>query len=187
MKLKKIIALTLTVLMLLPLVACGGTTGGGETGGEVTGEVYDAGEVSALVPTGWKAFPQHDAFSSDANAMLTDVINICKGGESDMDLFSKPYIRFDFGGPDKDLYMTDKDFYDNVQDLEPITTGEHTWNGFSGESLGTKLVVLFCEEGDIQYQATLFTEPSSGKISLEDADVLAILASVAPTGEAAAS
>lgn len=184
---KKWIALMLAAMLLLTLAACGGTTEtpaaaeSAETA--VAGETYDAGQVSALVPGGWKAFPQHDVFSDDPNAMLPDVINICKGGESDMDLFSKPYIRFDFGGANKTLYMADKDFYDDVKDLDPITTGSHTWNGFSCDNYGSKLTVLFCEEGAIQYQASIFTETSGGKISLEDADVLAILASVAPTGE----
>lgn len=183
----KVVSVLLCVMLCAALLtACG--EGGGTTAtdpAEVTGETFDAGKVSALVPSGWKAFPQHDVFSDDPNTMLPDVINIIKGGTSDSDMFTKPYIRFDFGGEDKELYFTDKDFYDDVVDIEPITTGEHTWTGFSCTSLGYKMTILFCEEGNIQYQATVYTEQSGGKISLEDADVQAILASVAPSAAAA--
>ena len=180
--LKLVSVLLCVVLCAVLLTACGEQAAPAATDpAEVTGETFDAGKVSALVPNGWKAFPQHDVFSDDAKAMLPDVINIIKGGSSDTDMFTKPYIRFDFGDAEKTLYFTDKDFYDDVADLEPITTGEHTWNGFSCTSLGYKMIILCCEDGDLQYQATIYTEQSNGKISLDDADVQAILASVAPS------
>ena len=187
---KKLTAVFLALVMVLSLAACTavqnllpGKSDGGDTTAQVSGETFDAGRISVLVPSGWNAIPQHDVFSDDPNTMLTDVINVCKGGSAPEDLFSKPYIRFDFGGKDKTLYMADKDFYEDVVDLEPLTTGDHTWNGYSCNNYGTPLTVLFCEEGEIQYQASVFTETSGGKISLEDADVLAILASIAPTSE----
>ncbi|MBQ7566912.1 MAG: hypothetical protein IJT18_07315 [Oscillospiraceae bacterium] len=188
---KKLIAILLAALMLLSLAACGETpatdttntetAASGEESAAVAGETFDAGQITVTVPSGWTAIAQHDVFSDDPKAMLTDVVNVCKGGTTADDLFSKPYIRFDFGGANKTLYMADKDFYDDVVDLEPIVTGDHTWNGYSCNNFGYKTTVLFCEEGALQYQAMIYTEMSGGKISVDDADVQAILASVAPT------
>ena len=104
---KKLIAILLAALMLLSLAACGDkpaeNTTDTETAAEsgetaaVTGETFDAGDITVTVPSGWTAIPQHDVFSDDPKAMLTDVVNVCKGGKTADDLFSKPYIRFDFG------------------------------------------------------------------------------------------
>jgi len=59
--------------------------------------------------------------------------------------------------------------------------GAHSWSGFIGEDGYGKSAVLWLEEGDIQYQAIIWLEVEGMSISLADADVQAILASVAPS------
>ena len=209
---KKLTAILLALTLLLALAACGGdkptepaaqpTTQNTQNEpsaaneepsatGEIKGELYDAGNVTVFVPEGWKAFPQADVFSDEEGAVNPDVLRVCKGGETDWDLFSKPNIQINYWGPSVTGMLTDKDWYDNAEDIDPITTGEHNWIGYKGESLGSKLIILFEDLGNIQYQATLWYETDGGSISLEDPDVLAILASpfasdgTVPTGAAA--
>jgi len=155
--------------------------GRSDQSGSGEGELYDAGNVTVLVPAGWKAFPQSDVFAEEEGAMNPDVIRVCKGGETDWDLFTKPSIQINYWGPSVTGLPTDKDWYEDAKDLEPITTGDHHWTGFQGASMGSKLIVLFEDLGNIQYQATIWYETDDGSISLEDADVQAILASPFPS------
>ena len=154
---------------------------------QVPGEIYDAGEVQALVPNGWKVIPIVDVFS-ESNELEKDAFNICKGGESDMDLFTKPYIRFDYFGPDTEMMKPTKDWYSNTEDVEEFQAGTHKWSGFTAEEYGGKLAILWAEEeGGHQYQANVWLEVEGNKISLDDEDVLAILASVQPSDGTAGS
>ena len=150
-----------------------------ESGG---GELYDAGNVTVLVPAGWKAFPETDVFAEEEGTMNPDVLNVSKGAETDMDLFTKPYVRINYFGPSVQMGKPDASWYEDVKDVAPFTAGEHQWYGFTCDSLGSDLAILWC-----QYQASIFLGTGSEAISHEDADVQAILASVAPSDPNAAS
>ena len=152
---------------------------------DVAGEVYDTGEFMALVPEGWAAFPITDVFSDDS-AADTSCFNIIKDGTSDLDLFSKPYVRLDYYGPDTMMMKPSSEYYENVQDVAPVQLGDHLWSGFIGEDGYGKSAVLWLEEGNIQYQAIIWLEVEGKTISLDDPDVQAILASVAPSDGSAA-
>jgi len=154
---------------------------------ETAGERYDAGNITVLVPEGWKAFPDLDVFSEEEGATNPDVLNVSKGGQSDMDLFTKPYVRIAYSGPSVQMLEPDADWYEDVEELDPIITGEHEWSGFSCKSMGVPLTILWCEEGSIQYQATLSLGSDGDTISHQDADVQAILASVQPSDGASAA
>ena len=178
---KKLIAMMLVLTMVFVFVACGEEAAPAANGGdEITGEVYDAGNVQVLVPGGWKAFGVSDIFGEDG-AMDPDAVQICKGGETELDLWSKPYIQINYYGADTDMMQPSKDFYDNAEDIDPMTIGSHTWNGFTCESLGAKIAILWAEDGDHQYQASVYLEAGDETISLTDADVQAILESVTPS------
>jgi len=156
-------------------------TSNGSAAPTVAGELFDAGNVTALVPEGWMAFPESDLFSDDPDAVDPDVITICKDAESDFDLFSNPYVRIDYYGPDRDLWEPSKEWYDDAKDLDPTVIGPYTWNGFQGTSFGTPTIILWTVDGENEYQISIICEASNGKISLEDADVQAIIASVMPS------
>ncbi|MBQ2697405.1 MAG: hypothetical protein IJF59_01915, partial [Clostridia bacterium] len=184
------------ILCVLPLCSCSSGGGEGESdesgsqnaqsgspqgeAPQVPGEMFDAGRVKALVPEGWKGFPQKDPFSDQEGATDPDVINICKGATSDLDLLSKPFVRIDYYGPDTQMGGGLKDWYSNTEDLAPLQCGGYTWEGFTTTDYGL-MAVLVTEDGDHQYQASVYLETDDGKISLADADVQAILASVAPS------
>jgi len=146
----------------------------------VPGEIYSTGEFQALVPEGWTAFPIADAFSDD-NTVDTSCVNIIKGGESDMDVFYKPYIRLDYYGPDTDMLKPSSEWYENVEDIDTMQLGEYSWSGFTGTDGYGKMAVLWAEKEDFQYQATICLEIEGKSIGVEDADIQAILASVAPS------
>ena len=198
---KKLSYVLLALALLLSLAACGGKTETpAETGqpsqtsspeaatkpaadASTKGEFYDTDNFKVLVPDGWKAFPQHDVFNDDPNVMNPNIIQICKGATSDFDLFSKPLITINYAGKNTLLSAPSKGFYDNVEDMNDVTTGDHTWSAFKCESMGQKMIILFEDQGVIQFQASVGYETSGGSISLDDADVQAILSSIAPTNE----
>lgn len=189
MKLRMISLILALLLCSVALFACQSETpdvpqpeDGGNTEAPAESETFDAGNFSAAVPQGWKAFASQDLFSEEENAVNPNQLSICKGGETEFDLFSKPYIQFDYYGPDREMMRPSKDLYQESADLEPITAGDYTWEGFTAVSGGNKLAILFTEvgEGEHQYQATLWYEVNGTAFALTDADVLEILASVTP-------
>ncbi len=183
---KRLLLLTLTLIFCLTLFA--GCGGGKESenpgsGGEAMdkGTVFDAGEVCVSVPDGWKAFNVYDMFAEDPNTIKPTDVRVIKGGESDADILTNPYVEIVYYGPSKDLVPPTKDFYDEATDIEPFTAGGYTWEGFTALSFDTPLALLWTSDGDIQYQANIWLEASDGKIELDDADLIAILASVKPS------
>ena len=72
---KKVFVLMLALMICLTFLAgCGSkepaATDSQDTNAqaaqtEISGDVFDAGEVSALVPAGWKAFAVPDVFSEE--------------------------------------------------------------------------------------------------------------------------
>ena len=187
---KKLIALLLALSMVVCFAACGGNenneqkndgpnAGNKEPAAEITGETYDAGNVSVLVPDGWKAFPVSDMWSDEENATDPDQVNVVKGGETDFDLLTKPYIQivhYEPGG----MVTPSKEYYENAADVESITAGGLTWEGFSGEGLlGDTLIVMWTTNADgHQFQLNIFNKTDAAEFALTDADVLAILGSI---------
>lgn len=182
---KKMIAILMTVLMSMSLLAgCGGSGGGGDTSSNeitVKGTVFDAGNVKALVPEGWKAFEVPDAFSDE---MDPDIMHIIKGGSKDTDMLSHAYIRLEYFGPDRWMLTPDKEWYEDCTDLQPFEAGGYTWNGFSGMTMDTPITVLWTEADNIGYQLNLMTDADKSSFKLEDADVQAILMTLRPSTEA---
>lgn len=195
---KKIIAMLLALSMMTAFTACGGDkdkepagdqsstaekADAGTDSGEISGETFDAGNVNVMVPGGWKAFPVSDVFSEEENATDPNAIQIAKGAESEWDLFSKPYLDIDFYDAETSGLITpDKEWYDNAVDISPVTTGDLTWEGFTAVSFEVPMTIIWTTDSEgNQYQVTVWTEMSDGTISLDDADVQAILASLKPS------
>ena len=192
---KKLLCILLALCLLASLAACGGKDNASPTpdmstaapvqtaapGGAATGEFYDTGNFKVLVPDGWKAFPQHDVFNDDPNAMNPNIIQIGKGAASDMDLYSKPAITINYAGKGTTMMAPSMDFYDDVEDMPDVTTGSHKWSVFRCVSMGQKLYMLFEDQGKLQFRAAVTYETDGGSVSLDDTDVRAILDSVAAT------
>lgn len=154
---------------------------------EIEGEFFSAENVKAVVPEGWMAFTIADVFSDVEGAKDPDVIQICKGAESDFDLFTNPYVQINYYGPDVEFFAPGKDWYTDTEDIKPFKAGNHEWEGFTGYSDEYLFAILWCIEGDIEYQATMWLNGENISINYNDEDVLAILASVAPANGTSSS
>lgn len=174
---KNIVFILVAVLLTAMLAGCSSTLATTDPL-EITGETFGNGNISALVPDGWMGFHGTDYFGEYKEGYDPNVIQIAKGAESEWDLLTTPYIMIGYFGPDNPMIEPMKEFYEETADIEPVTIGDYTWNGFTGKSIGTPIAVLWTgEEGSDQIQLTICLE-NGDKISLEDADVQAIIASI---------
>lgn len=158
------------------------------TAPEVSGEIYDAGELRALVPDGWAAFPIPDVFADEPDAVKTSCFHIIKDGTSERDIHVKPYIRLECLEPDAQIAEPDPTLDKNAEDVGALVLGDHIWSGYVcedcfggyGKPVIGKLAVLYTEDDGTLYEAVIRLEfnGQKEKISLEDRDVQAILASV---------
>ena len=187
---KKLIAILLVLTMMFALVACGGEeepknetpkTEAPADGGDVAvaGDTYNAGNFSALIPDGWMELPVTDMWSED-NAIDPDHLQIIKDGTSEFDTLTKAYVDITLYGPETDMMTPSSEWYEEATELEGFTAGGMTWNGFSAVSGGNPMTVVYTgDAGGNQYQVTLWSN-GDNTISVTDADVLAILASLTP-------
>jgi len=194
---KKLLAIMLVFVMCLGIfTACGSKTdskaskkksdaavsddNGSKDGSSVKGDDYYTGTFKVFVPKGWGAVQVKD-YAEEGSPVDPDAIRIVKDGTSEADVFSKPNVMINYAGPDTEMVPVSKDFYDEPEDVEPVIAGDITWEGYKCKSMDYPMYVLYYEDGGNQYQATVWYEIGSNKISIDDADVLAILASVAPS------
>lgn len=137
-------------------------------------------EFEVALPEGWMAIPVMEMFSEKANTPKTDSIKLCKGAQSQFDIFSKPVLEILFYGKTQGI-MPPKSVYRNVVDLAPFVTGPHTWTGFSASAmLGKELILLWEDTGEIQYQVVVWPKGEEETIGLQDEDVAMILKSILP-------
>ena len=178
---KNIVSILVAVLLTAILAGCSGGSSATDPA-DIRGETFDGGNVSALVPDGWMGFHGVDFLDEYEEGYDPNVIQIYKGAKSELDQFSTPYVMISYYGPDNPMFEPSKDFYeegaDLGADLEPFTTGSYTWKGFTAKSLDTPIAMLWTGEyGEGQIQLMICLE-NGEKISLDDVDVQAILASI---------
>ena len=155
-KFRMLTIMVTTVVMIFVFAGCGNSAK------SVKGETFDGGNIEVFVPEGWKAFHGADVFGDYEEGYDPNTVSIGKGAESELDLFNKPMVHITYSGKDR-------------KDIEDIKTSDHTWRGYTATSVGYPIAVLFTEDGDEQIQVAVTLENGDEKISLEDADVLAIL------------
>lgn len=188
---RKILALFMAILVCVSVFSgCGGSeepknepeNKPAETPApSVKGEVFDAGNVTALVPEGWMGFAINDVFAEESDAKDPDVIQICKNATSDWDIFTNPYVQINYYGPEVEFFPPSSDWYTDVKEVKSFKAGNHEWEGFTGYSDEYLFAILWCIEGDNEYQATMWLTAENDSINYDDEDVKAILASVAPS------
>lgn len=168
------LALSLVLIMGLGFAACGEKPPA--SADEVKGEIYDTGVFTVMVPEGWLAVPGSDLFDEYEGDSDPTTVGIYKGAKNELDAYSTPGVTIIWNDPDKEL-IDPSLLYDNVEKLDPVTTGSYTWDAFQGESIGSPIAVLTTESPAV-LQANLYLENGGKKISLEDAEVQAILGSI---------
>ena len=158
------------VLSLIFSAGCGGTS--------VLGETYETEVMSVLVPKGWKAFPYYQAGSQ---VVIPGTVAIRKGATDLIDQFKTPGILIAITKRSNNITLSKSNFADG-EDLEPFEMGKYTWTGIKGTfSLGSTvtpmLMVQTISEG-YNYRVDFILEGSGKKISIDDADVKAIIESI---------
>lgn len=181
---KVIVLLAVLVMSALMLVGCGSPVSAnsndqGDGAAAIIGETYEAGNLSALVPDGWKAFPASDLFDEYDGDYDPNGLSIYKGAEDEFDVLIKPGMQITYY--DGSMMEPSKDFYDDAEDLEPFELGGYTWQGFTCTSLDYPIAVLWAEDGNDQFSVNVWLENEGEQISLEDADVQAIIESIQST------
>ena len=147
----------------------------------VSATEFNAGNFTVSVPEGWKEFPQTDMWADDPSTIDPDSLSICKGATEDWETLIKPSIDIVHYGTEESMTIPSSEWYDNTNDLEPMTIGDKTWNGFTAESMETPMAILWTgEEGEHQYQVTLWLKMSDSSINISDADVQTIIGSIKP-------
>lgn len=173
-KLNKVFSLVIVLGMMLALVACGGKEA--KTPDEVKGKTYDTGKFTVLVPDGWLAVPAKDMFNNYDGDNDPTTVYICKGAKNEMDMLNTPYITLLYH--EDGVASTDmRDFYEDAKDIDAITTGDYTWEGYEAKSSGVPVVILNTKKPNV-FDVNLNVEMDGKKISVKDADVQAILASL---------
>jgi len=172
---KKLLVVLLSVMLVLSLAACGG--------GSVSGETYDTGNISVLVPDGWQPYQMSDMFDEYEGDMNPENLTLYKTTEEFFGL-SEPSIMIAYFDPNT-TWVSPEFVYNDPVAREEIVIGNYTWNGFdattedlfSGETL--PLHILYAQQDGYTVQVSLFPVASEGQFSFDDADVQAILASIA--------
>lgn len=159
---QKCFLLILALAMLLALTACGGTP---EDPSEVKGETFDAGNISALAPKGWKAFPVSDLFDEYEGDNNPNSMQICKDADDEWDLLSKPYIMITYYDPETS-FLSAKDWYDDAEDIESFTLGNYTWEGYTCTSLVTLIRFWKLSMGISLSRLTFWKSPATNWKSL---------------------
>lgn len=172
------LAAVFSMSLLLGLVSCASEEGSQEI--TVPGDQFDAGNVSALCPEGWMAFPISDLFDEYPGNTDPNGIRIHKGASNDMEQLSTPGIQINYYGPGSAMSLPNREFYENPQTIEPMEIGQYSWRGFSGFNGGIPMTVLWAESGEHQFQVIITTAMEGKTIALEDAEVQAIIQSIKP-------
>jgi len=199
---KRTLAIGLALLLSISMLAgCSGGGGSGNSAGSngggtqsseksaetaktpvVKGETYSAENISALVPEGWQAFPFYSGGEESPNTF-----SVHKGALNAMDIWYTPGIQIQFF-PEGSGFGPGviRDIYQDISDLAPQKLGDYTWEGFTGLSKNIKdeyvvpFAMFWTDVGNDKILATVWLELGEKTISLDDADVQAILASIRP-------
>lgn len=164
----------MTVVMMIAFMMVFTVTGCGNSGGKVKGETFDGGNIEVFVPEGWAAYHGPDIFDDYEEGYNPNVVYLGKGSKSDADLFNVPMVNITYSA-DKSMVTPTKDYYEEAKDIKDIETDEYTWKGFTAVSMGYPVAILFAEKGDVQIQVNVSLEGDEDKVTVEDADFIAIL------------
>lgn len=140
----------------------------------VSGQIFEVGKFTVLIPEGWFAHPMYMD-----NVIRDNQVNVVKGTDDPQKAFDAPLLTLTYGSPSSSIGFVEKDFYEDpeARDIEPVVIGGKTFKGYTAKAFGSDMLYLFAEDGEEQYQVAMFYNQKNGQISLEDADVRAIIES----------
>ena len=190
---KSVVILLVSFLFVFSLVGCGDNSSSGNNGGDnntssgdssaITGETYSVGDFSVLVPDGWEYSPFYDSGGTEA---VSNILAVHRGSNADYISGKIPGIQINYLGPGGS--PASPRFYDDPEDIAPVTIGQHTWEGFSAymaysgtESTPVTILWTTIDGTLIQISATtlLGKKDQTEHPALDDPELSAIIASIA--------
>ena len=80
----------------------------------------------------------------------------------------------------QDIMQIDpNEWFDSVTNLDAIQTGDVSWSGYTGLSLGVPFAYVYTQMNDATIEVWLYTrEGSENAAAITDSDVMAILQSI---------
>lgn len=178
---KRRIAWILAAALLLTLTACGKKADDPQNGSEPTGGLleiglYSSGTFTASVPEGWYAMAVYDMYGNPISSRL----RLVKGDGDEMEYGDFPHIEVSYFSPDFYPEHDEPNDYEDVIMMDALTFGDKTFTGFSGMKNRQKMIHLWCEAEKTQFTVTILVNGVEDSVTLEDADVQAILADLKP-------
>lgn len=145
---------------------------------DVSGKIVNAGNISALCPDGWKSYGVPDYFSDDIDANSKNGLKFQKGAKSLDDQFLTPGLEIQYYEHGLSPDDPENHYEGKTEKWGPIKLGKYTWKGYIGHDEG--LAFLWTNTGSQYSQITvqMNLEEEGKKISIDDADVLAIINSI---------
>lgn len=144
----------------------------------VKGERITTGNVSALCPDGWKSYPVWDLWAEKENTPDKNILKFNKFAKTEDDQHVTPSIEIRYYGLNSSFIEPGKDRFDDAEDIGPTKIGNRIWKGITGLSWDTKQALIWTEDGDDEFLIAILLEYDGKSISLQDADVQAIIASI---------
>ncbi len=167
---KKLLTGIVAAIMVLSFCVCVGCSGKAE----VKGETYSTEVISAFCPEGWLAATKYDMLTSKKTE---DGIALYKGAENESEAALCPVVQFTYFPENKAAANIDntRSAYAETEDAPELKFDNYTLTGFISTGGSSKTAILWSEDAGIQ--VTVEMNRGSGEITLEDADVQAILGS----------
>lgn len=162
-KYKTITVVLLVLFMALSVIGCSSDKS----------NVFDNGILSVTVPKGWMVYESKNS----NNEVVKTNLSVVKTTDRSK-IMDSPMVTISYAGSDKKLYPVTKNFYNDTKDLAPWEIGGKKFEGFKGTSFGAEMIYYFAVDGDKEYQVVIWPNMKNGTISLQDADVKAIVESL---------
>lgn len=182
-RITKIASLILAAAMLMSITACGeretvNTSSQGQV--SVSGKTIETTNISALCPDGWSNIKLKDTSSTETDAVLPNELKFVKGGSTEQDTETNAYVDIVYYGAGQDIMQIDpNEWFESVTNLDSIQTGDMTWSGYTGLSLGVPFAYVYTDVNGATVEVWLYMrEGSENAAAITDADVQAILQSI---------
>lgn len=134
--------------------------------------------IRVSCPAGWTLYEIQDFWAEEEGAIDPDAWELRKGAVTDIDRYLTPGMTIHYYDED-DFQMTpSKDFYEEGKNLPPLEIGGRTWQVIGATSFEEAIAVLWIQEDGKQVEVKVELENGDKTISLEDEDVLEIIASI---------
>jgi len=152
-----------------------GAPSGGGGGGNESSYTGAAGTLTVNVPSGWADMPFGSTLSDGDPYGLRVYWDT---GDSLDYIFSPTVVISVIYESQVFEAQTSKSEYTGVTDLQPVTLGGYTWNGFTGTTNDYLKTIIWANDGSDVIKIEFDMNNSKGTLSLDDADVKAIISSI---------